>query len=351
MSRSQGLTFSSGANAFGLLRSAALEGVPVRTTDGAPLLPLPSAPDAIHAEWLFFTEEASLGRALQGELSGAFLPRHFPAALLDDKWALAEWLASYPDLLPGLRQWPLASPGAPYPCLVKARRSWLGARKLPRGWVCRDAEAHRRAIERIDALGLDRSLFFVQEWLGDAASRLVSVCGFHDAAEARRRLVAVVERLEASEPGLSCSAAVATVEDAWGLRERAWAILDRLSFTGPFEIEFLVLDDRVLVLELNPRFWLQHTIFIPHGNGVIRRYLGIDCEADWRRDRIDGVLWVDGLHLARVLLRLRLGVAMRLLRHRVRHCGRLQIWPPLGVSLASAVRRRLGRLRRTPRTP
>lgn len=344
MSRQWGLTFSSRANAHALHRAALLEGVLVCTADRSPLLPIPSTPDKTAADWLFFTEEASLGRALRGELSGEFLPIRFPTELLDDKWELANWLRSESGLTEGLRQWPLGSEDAPYPYLVKARRSWLGARKLPRGWICRNPESRRRAVDRIDELGLDRSLFFVQEWLGDTASRLVSVCGFHDAGSAHRRLIAVVERIESSEPGLSCSAVVATVEDAWGLRERAWAILDRLSFTGPYEMEFLVFGSRVLVLELNPRFWLQHSMFIPYGNGLIRRYLGIDGEADWRRNRVDGVLWVDGLHLSRSLLRLRLGGLLRLFHHWRERQVRVQVWPPLCVSIWSELGRVIRRV-------
>jgi len=341
-----GLTFSDGGNAHALHHAGALEGIRVATTVEAPLLPLPTARDSDGAELLFFTEESSLRRALRGDLSGEFLPREFPIAMLDDKWAFATWLSSEAGLTGGLRQWSLEVPEVPYPCLVKAKRSWSASRKMPRGWICRSPADRSEAIRTIDALKLDRSLFFTQEWLGDVDARLVSVCGFHDAKDERRRLVAVVERLEASTPGLSCTSVAATIEDSWGLRERAWAILDRLAFTGPYEIEFLVLADRVLTLELNPRFWLQHGLFIPHGNGLMRRYLGVDVEADWAMNEVDGVLWMDGLHLTRSILRGRLGVVASAIRHCRSTGHRVVVWPPIRSCLAALLQRGLGRVRR-----
>jgi hypothetical protein len=94
--------------------------------------------------------------------------------------------------------------------------------------------------------------------------------------------------------GASSSAVVATVSDPGGLVERTRSILDRLDFTGPFELEFLEHEGWHYVIELNPRLWLQHGIFTPYGNGLIKRCLDADSEADWSEEELPrNALWVD----------------------------------------------------------
>ena len=151
--------------------------------------------------------------------------------------------------------------------------------------------------------GLNPAYFFLQEWLGDLHCRVISVCGFHDSKNSRRNLVAVVERIASHTEGLSCSAAVQTIEDQWQLVDKTTAILNSLDFTGPYELEYLIVGERELVLELNPRFWMQHAIFLNNGNGLIKRYLNLDTERDREIHKINNVIWIDGLHLVLSIMR------------------------------------------------
>ncbi len=334
----RGLTFTSAANAFAIKAAAAKCGVAVATTESRPTFPLPTAA-ASAAAWLFFTEEASLRRALLGEIHGRFLPAGFPIALLDDKSAFAAWLGRQPGLPAPMRQWPIDDLGAAFPCVLKAKHSWRGSRKLPRGWVCRSRQELEHARGAVARAGLERDWFFLQEWLGNEDCRNLAVCGFHDHANPARNLSVVLERLRGGAGELPNSTVAATVADTEALTTAAARVLDRLEFTGPFEIEFLVAEGRVFLLELNPRFWLQHSIFIPFGNGLMKRYLGQDTAADHAAPPLPAIVWVDGLALVKSVLRF----DFRLWRSAREAClernARLLIWPSMPMALRVLARR------------
>lgn len=339
-----GQTHSSWINAWTLRRACAPLGVDLRVPAGRRELPLPMLAPGDPPQWQFFTEEASLREGLQGRLSGRFWPAQFPQDLLDDKWAFAQWLAEEPAGPTGLPQWPIdfarqAMPPWQWPVLLKARHSWRGEVKLPRGWVCRDAAALQAALAALPAQGLRPEWFFLQAWLGEAPLQLLSVGGFFDADDESRNLACVTERLVGYGEGLSSSAALATVADEHGLVAQAEAVLRRLRFRGPYEMEFIAQAGAPCrVLELNPRFWMQHGIYLAAGNGLVKRYLGLDTAADRAAPPPSSVLWVDGVWLWRRLLRLDFA-ALRLLwsggRRRV-------VCPSLPAVLAASLWRLVG---------
>ena len=336
------LTHSSWINAWSLRRACAALGVDLRVADAARELPLPRLGATDAAQWLFFTEEASLRRALEGSESGRYLPERFPLDLLDDKWAFAEFLAIDATGPQGLVQWTLDDAAARFPVLLKCRHSWIQGRKLPRGWVCHDAAelAARRA--GFAAEGLREDWFFLQEWLGDAPLRLLSVGGFFDADDESRNLALVTERVADYGSGPSSSAMLVTVSDEAGLVQQAAQVLRRLGYRGPFEMEFIVTAGRCVTLELNPRFWMQHGLFVPAGNGLVKRYLGQDTPADRGPIAAPRLLWADGVWLLRRLLSLDLRV-FSLWRTWVWQRGyRPVVCPSLAFALRSALWRMLG---------
>lgn len=287
-------------NAYDVFLAARREGLKVLTWNANPAFPIPVGntlpidPDS----WIFFTEESNLRRALDGDILGRFWPRQFPAELLDNKWAFAAWLKNKSRLTPAPLQWAIEDiSAAHYPCVLKAKHSWAGAVKLPRGWICHSPKEIEEILRKLDDEQLPTDYFFLQEWLGNDDCRVISVCGFYDARNSARSLMTVVERLLGHSAGLSCSAAIQTIADQWNLRDRSSEILAALDYTGPFELEYLVTGERVVVLELNPRFWMQHSIFTHNGNGVMRRYLQIDTSDDWGRNDIGEVIWIDGMEL------------------------------------------------------
>lgn len=328
------ITFSSYINAYTLFKGIESLGITFGTVDEKPILPIPFNPSVSQEDWLFCTEEASLRRALNGELAGHYLPRSFPLNLLDDKWALAEWLAKNPSLCKGLKQWQVCDTSVNFPCLVKSKHSWQNQEKLPRGWVCRDGSDFQAALARITREGYTPESFFIQEWLGDGPCRVISVCGFHDTHAQKRNIVAVVERIAAHSEGLSCSSAVETIPDEWGLIDQATAILNALAFVGPYELEFLVVGNSVQVLELNPRFWMQHAIFLVAGNGLIKRYMGLDTDSDHQQRIIGNVVWIDGLHLINNVMNFHLNDVRLVLAKRFIEGKQVLIWPGLRVAFS-----------------
>lgn len=314
-------TQSSWINAWTLRRACAALGLDLRVQDERRTMPLPRLPAGAAAEWLFFTEERSLAQALASPPAGArFWPREFPAALLDDKWAFAAWLAEDRAGPQGLPQWPLAgAANARWPLLLKACHSWRGERKLPRGWVCRNAGELQAALARLPAA--EHGWFFLQKWFGDASMRLVSVAGFFDAGDESRNLACVTERLADYGEGPSSSALLVTAADELGLVGSAEQVLRRLRYQGPYELEFIVAGGQAHVLELNPRFWMQHGLFLAAGNGLVKRYLGLESAAD-RAQRLlpPGLQWADGFWLLRRLLRADFGTLRRVCERRTVVC-------------------------------
>lgn len=330
----RGLVFSSYVNAYTIYKGAKHLGVEVFTTDQSPNFPLKALREEKNCDFFFFTEEASLLRALNSEKASRFLPRSFPNDLLDNKWAFSNWLTSKPGLTTSLKQWTIdCTTDVEYPCLLKAKHSWHGAQKLPRGWVCNNLNELSAAIKSLKYNGFESSHFFIQQWLGLAGCRVISVCGFHDANDNSRNLTAIVERIAAHTQGLSCSSAVETIFDEWNLVNRTQEILDALKFVGPYELEFLVVDSKVYALELNPRFWMQHAIFIYKGNGLIKRYLGLDNSEEKNKNMITDVVWIDGLHLLHSILTLKLDFIYLVVRKYFSQKKFVLIWPSLPIAI------------------
>ena len=337
------LTHSAWINAWTLQRACALEGVQLRLAAPAEGFPIPLLGEGEEPGWVLFTEEASLAGALQAPPRAAFLPTRFPPALLDDKWAFAEFVAADPAAPPPLRQWPLAGPvpAEAYPVILKARHSWKGARKLPRGWVCADAAALQARTAALAGEGFVPTDFFVQEWLGGRPHRVLSVCGFFDAEDSSRNVSLLTERVVAYGDGPASSAVVASVPDEGGLVARAHSVLGRLGFRGPFEIEFLSAPGRTCVIELNPRFWMQHGLFLALDNSLVKRCLALDTTADRQRAAVaePRLLWVDGVWLLRRLLRADLRLPRLWWRWVLRGGYRPVVCPGVGYLLRLALRR------------
>lgn len=333
------LTYSSAINAWTLYLACTQLGVDLRTVEQNPTLILPVAPPTSTAERLFFTEEASLRRALTGELTGRFLPNCFPLHLLDDKWAFAQWLASDIHGPQGLCQWSVSTLAVvDFPVMLKAKHSWIGGRKMPRGWVCHDADELNNRLAQLITQGFQLDWFFIQEWLGDVPMRLFSVCGFHDTDKTWRNQACVAERIANYNDTPSCSSVVVTVHDDWHLISQATHLLNRLNFVGPYEMEFIVTADRILVLELNPRFWMQHGLFIHAGNGLVKRYLDLDGPDDWAMKPPEKLLWIDGMWFLRRLVSLDIGFMRLLWKWIIEKNYRPILFPSLGVSMGGLIR-------------
>lgn len=253
----------------------------------------------VRGDTLLFTEEASLVRYL-GCQEFHFMPKHFPPSLLDDKLAFGRYVSSQ-GVIP-LPQWVALSDveACNFPIVLKARHSWENGIKMPRGWVCKTSDDVIQAQKEISQMHLTTEQFFVQKWVNALPEDNFSVCGFWDAKNPQRNLVCVVQRRMAYGAGLSSSSVVAVVPDPSDLQERCAKILDGLHFQGPFELEFLRHEDTFYALELNPRFWMQHGLFVYCGNGLLKRYMKVDNDNDWGKGIPKRLVWIDGMWLLRM---------------------------------------------------
>jgi hypothetical protein len=296
------ITHSSWINAWTLYHACKKLGLKLYTTDLTPRLPLPIAPPGFTSNIHFFTEEQSLKKYLGS--TAQFYPKHMPLELIDDKLQFAEWLQSINELpVPFLR---VSEDIAEFPVLLKPRYSWLNGEKLPRGWLCFSQSELEYILMSLKNNKLSACDFYLQKWLGDIPVDIISVCGFFSCDAPQRNHMTVVKRvLPHQAQGPSGSAIVATVHDDDCLIARCEKILGALNFTGPFELEFIRTTEGCYVLELNPRFWMQHGLFLANDNSLVKRYLDLDVEADWQNKPPQHLLWVDGAWFLKQLFQMK----------------------------------------------
>jgi hypothetical protein len=340
------LVFSSYINAYTICKATESLGIYTATTDMNAKFPITSAYGATKADWLFFTEEASLRCALLGKLKGNFLPNQFPLYLLDNKWEFANWLKDE-RLAEVPKQWSLSDYNkVSYPCLLKAKHSWNGMTKLPRGWLCNSLEEIKDQITYLQSLKLNSNFFFLQEWIDDSLSNIVSVCGFHDSKKNYRNLTTVVKKIKFNSGFSRKSAkAVETINDDWRLVEKTTRILNKLDFTGPFEIEFIVSKNKKFFLELNPRFWMQHAIFLKNGNGLIKRYLNLDNKQDHLNNKINNIVWIDPIQLISSIIKLKFNFLLFIIKTIFTKQKQLIMFPSFSIAILVLLKIFLGKLK------
>ena len=150
--------------------------------------------------------------------------------------------------------------------------TWRGLERLPRGGLIQDARGlldWRRVVEERE-LGDDE--WGYQEQLSPLPEHNVSVCGWHDADTHQ----SIVTRRRGVAHGVGWW--VERIDDPDNLIKTARGILDALEFVGPFELEFVWDDAELLfkVIELNPRYWMQHRLMqVLTDHALVRRSMGL----------------------------------------------------------------------------
>ena len=301
---------------------------------------------------LFFSEEQSLRHFLD-QTDYTFWPRGLSVAV-DDKYIFSEALVSLGERPVPFRPLDLAGAPPATPCVIKARRSWHGGDRFIRGYVCHTPQELESRLEDVRARAWGADEFFVQDYLPDGVRNCFSVAGFFDSTRPERSVLIVTRKLLSIASGFRGSGiAVEVVPDPAGLLERTRRLLSAIDYTGPFELEFLHDDQgNYFILEMNPRFWMQHGIFVDClDNIVLRRYLGDDRASE--PPPTSGVTWISSVDL--MAMPVKLGPAtfaktLALLARRRWAGERVLLTPPISVALrflASLAWRRLRDLLRT----
>lgn len=159
--------------------------------------------------------------------------------------------------------------------VVRMKRSWQGSEKLPRLSII-NGKAELKALEQEYAEnGYTCDMWCYQELLSISDKHNISVCGWHDALF---KQYAVTRKLMQHPPKTGNGDVVETTTDfPQYLLSIANTILNALDFAGPFELEFVFdLNENVYkVIELNPRYWMQHGLINSMTNHVlVRRNIG-----------------------------------------------------------------------------
>lgn len=150
---------------------------------------------------------------------------------------------------------------------VRYWRSWSGVDKLSRGGTIKTNRDLQRWKELLTKKNLSVNDWGYQELLSTHPQHKYAVSGWHNGDT--RLYVTTRWVKEKGDNGWIIEHAA----DPGGLQDATRRILSAMNYCGPFEMEFIKdrRSESYKVLELNPRFWLQHRIV---GNELVRLYLG-----------------------------------------------------------------------------
>jgi hypothetical protein len=253
---------------------------------------LPAKGDA-----LLFTDENFLKKYVSQPEDFFFHPKEFSIELVDDKLLFAEALISmgespvdhYSDITK-----------ATYPAYLKLRSSWKNDIRLPKGGIVNSLEDIDCLVDEYASQGILPSMLFLQKLMKDSISSNVSVSGYFDWENQDNSISLVTSKLQAAGGNtFATGSLIKTINDPCELRNRTYFILRNLKYKGPFELEFYFDSDDNLfkVLELNPRFWMQHGLFVNFlDNALLKKYFeleGVERLNDNYSSKLKAI-WVDG---------------------------------------------------------
>jgi hypothetical protein len=163
---------------------------------------------------------------------------------------------------------------------IRPNLTWDGLQRLPRVQLVHTREQQNQIEAHLELEGLNPQQWCYQEVLSLDPLDNVSICGWHGPEE---RLYFATHHLlrHPNEVGNGDVTELIPSRDA--LIESTQRVLTALNYEGPFELEY-VLDktsNTYKVIELNPRFWMQHGLIEAlAGHALVRRYAGLETSGD-----------------------------------------------------------------------
>lgn len=145
--------------------------------------------------------------------------------------------------------------------VIRLRRSWHSGVILPSVTIVRDRRQYEATLARFREAGLTPDDWCFQELLSVSDQHNLSVCGWHD--ESFNQYL-VTRKVLQHPPRTGNGDVVENIaEYPRELTEATLEILTAMRYRGPFEMEFVLdeLSNSYKVIELNPRFWMQHGLF------------------------------------------------------------------------------------------
>ena len=159
--------------------------------------------------------------------------------------------------------------------IIRPNNSWEGGIKTPRLSIVHTEEELNKIEKEYLELGMTREMWCYQEVLSSVSQHNLSVCGWFDAKD---YLFVVTRKVVQHPPKTGCGDIVEIVENyPKELLRYTKNILSALKYRGAFELEFVydTKRNRFSVIELNPRYWMQHELIEKNTDYyLIRKNLG-----------------------------------------------------------------------------
>jgi hypothetical protein len=160
--------------------------------------------------------------------------------------------------------------------LVRVRESWRGLQKLPRSKDVHSREQHDAFLAQLRRVGLEPHEWCYQELLSTSPEHNVSVCGWYGRGF---KVVATTRKVVDWPKRVGNGTVVEILEPNAELERQAERLLAAMEYEGVFELEFVY--DSVAreykIIELNPRFWMQHRLLAKvSDNALVRAHAGED---------------------------------------------------------------------------
>lgn len=169
----------------------------------------------------------------------------------------------------------------PFSCLgdrilLRPRLSWLSLNSRQKVFIITSKSQLAEALNVYRAAGLTAADWCYQELLSVETRHNVSVSGWYGSDGAH--LICTRKLLQHPEPAGNGDVIERILDPPDELMEQTFALLATLHYQGPLEVEWIF--DRQTgchkIIELNPRFWMQHELVNAiTGHAVVGEYLGL----------------------------------------------------------------------------
>lgn len=153
-------------------------------------------------------------------------------------------------------------------------------------------QAYEETMTGFTSRGVGAEQLCFQELLSIKNESSVAIGGWFDLKN--KHLYCLRKKFQ-HPPGVGSGDVCERIDPPKGMMESAVAILTQLNYQGPLELEF-VFDNNsneYKVIEMNPRFWMQHGLLeLISGRALLSRYLGKE-PLPVSREQADTKYWVN----------------------------------------------------------
>lgn len=193
---------------------------------------------------------------------------------------------------------------------IRTNYSWRKSERLPRVKLIKDKIDFEKTVNQYKSIGLEPMEWAYQEKLSIKPESNVSVCGLRTKST---NLFYVTHHL-LRHPNISGNGDLTgIIEDPGSLITITDKFLSSIDFEGPFELEF-VLDERdnhFKVIEINPRFWMQHGLINANSDHALVRWCLGMFNSEKQETNPQYKYWINTIYATYRLLKLEFGVVSK----------------------------------------